>query len=220
MTMQNKTRRLTLMAMFTALAYIVMSVGRIPISSVDFLKYDPKDTILAIGGFILGPAPALLISFTVALIEMLTVSTTGLIGFLMNVISSVLFVCPAAALYRRRHSLRGAIAGLVIGVALSTCAMLLWNYCITPIYMGYPRQAVAEMLLPVFLPFNLIKGSVNAAITVLIYKPVSRALKKAGLMEAHSNDAARRENAQLASIGAAVLLVSCLIAILAIRGIL
>jgi len=48
MTVKSKTHRLTLMAMFAALAYIIMAVGRIPISSVDFLKYDPKDIILAI----------------------------------------------------------------------------------------------------------------------------------------------------------------------------
>ena len=65
MTVKNKTHRLTLMAMFAALAYIVMLVGRFPISSVDFLKYDPKDVILVICGFILGPTPALLVTVVV-----------------------------------------------------------------------------------------------------------------------------------------------------------
>ena len=52
--------------------------------------------------------------------------------------------------------------------------MMLWNYFLTPIYMGYPREAVAAMLPTVFLPFN-------ALITVLLYKPVIRALRKTGL---------------------------------------
>lgn len=34
--------------------------------------------------------------------------------------------------------------------------------------------AVAELLLPVFLPFNLLKGSLNTVLTLLIYKPVER----------------------------------------------
>ena len=220
MTTQNKTRRLTLMAMFAALAYIIMAVGRIPISSVEFLKYDPKDVILAICGFILGPVPAVLVTFVVALIEMITVSTTGVIGFIMNFLASVLFACPAAAMYRRRHTLRGAVAGLIIGVLLMTGAMLLWNYFITPLYMGYPRQSVAEMLVPVFLPFNLIKGGINAAVTMLVYKPVSRALKKSGLIESRPGSQAKQEAAHMVSIGAAVLLVSCILAILVIRGIL
>ena len=220
MNMENKTRRLTLMAMFAALAYIIMTVGRIPISSVEFLKYDPKDIFLAICGFILGPVPALLTTFVVALIEMITVSTTGIIGFIMNLLSSVTFVCPAAAMYRRRHSLRGAVGGLIIGILLTTAAMLLWNYFITPMYMGYPREAVAAMLVPVFLPFNLIKGTINAAITILVYKPVSRALKKSGLIESRPGTLAKKENAHLVTIGAVILLISCILAILVIKGIL
>lgn len=220
MSANNKTRRLTLMAMFAALAYVIMTVGRIPISSVEFLKYDPKDIFLAICGFTLGPVPALLVTFVVALLEMITVSTTGPIGFIMNLLSSALFVCPAASLYRRRHTLRGAVAGLIIGVVLTTGAMLLWNYFITPIYMGYPREAVAAMLAPVFLPFNLIKGFINAAITILVYKPVSRALKKSGLIESKPGAHVKKENAHVVMIGAVILLVSCILAILVIKGIL
>lgn len=172
-----RTRKLTLMAMFAAMAYLLMMVGRIPISSVDFLKYDPKDMVIAICGFVLGPAPALTVATVVALIEMLTVSTTGPIGFLMNLISSAMFVGGAALVYRRVHTLRGALMGLLLGIAMQTASMLLWNYLITPFYMGYPREAVAAMLIPVFLPFNLIKSALNAVITLLVYKPVSRAIK-------------------------------------------
>ena len=183
MNASNKTRKLTLMAMFAALAYIVMLVGRFPISSVDFLKYDPKDVILVICGFILGPMPALLVTFVVSAIEMLTVSSTGIIGLIMNVLSSAGFACTAAFVYKKRHSLRGAAVGLVLGALVMTALMLLWNYFITPYYMGMPREAVAAMLVPVFLPFNLIKSALNAAIAMLIYKPVSRALRQIGLTE-------------------------------------
>ena len=124
-------------------------------------------------------------------------------------------------MYRRRHTLRGAVGGLVIGVVLMTAAMLLWNYFITPIYMGYPREAVAAMLVPVFLPFNLIKGTINAAVTMLVYKPVSRALQRSGLIASGQASAQmKKENVHLVMIGAAVLLVSCILAILVIRGVL
>lgn len=62
--------------------------------------------------------------------------------------------------------------------------MLLWNYLITPIYMGYPREAIVELLIPAFLPFNLIKGGLNAAITMLLYKPVITALRHSRLLDA------------------------------------
>lgn len=219
MTTTQKTRRLTLMAMFAAMAYVIMAVGRFPISSVEFLKYDPKDVVLAISAFILGPMSGLAIAFAVALLEMLTVSTTGPIGFLMNLLSSAAFICPAAMMYKRRHTLRGAAAGLAVSVISATVLMLLWNYFVTPYYMGYPREAVAAMLVPVFLPFNLVKGSINAAVTMLVYKPVSRALKKAGLVELHAAARPLKRNAMGASLIAALVLVSCIFAVLIMRGI-
>ena len=219
MTVKNKTRRLTLMAMFAALAYIVMLVGRFPISSVDFLKYDPKDVILVICGFVLGPTPALLVTFVVSIIEMLTVSSTGLIGLIMNVLSSAGFACTAALVYKKRHSLRGAAVGLTLGALVMTALMLLWNYFITPYYMGMPREAVAAMLVPVFLPFNLIKSALNAAIAVLIYKPISRALHRAGLVEPAGSQTPERKSVLGAMLVAALVLVSCIFIVLIMRGI-
>ena len=219
MTLKNKTHRLTLMAMFAALAYIVMLVGRFPISSVDFLKYDPKDVILVICGFILGPMPALLVTFVVSAIEMLTVSSTGIIGLIMNVLSSAGFACTAAFVYKKRHSLRGAAVGLVLGALVMTALMLLWNYFITPYYMGMPREAVAAMLVPVFLPFNLIKSALNAAIAMLIYKPVSRALRQVGLTEPAGGQAPGKKSVMGAMLIAALVLVSCIFIVLIMRGI-
>ena len=64
-----------------------------------------------------------------------------------------------------------------------TGVMLLWNYLITPIYLGYPREAVVELLIPAFLPFNLLKGGINAALTLILYKHVVNTLRKAKLIE-------------------------------------
>lgn len=60
--------------------------------------------------------------------------------------------------------------------------MLLWNYLITPIYQKMPREAIVDLLLPVFLPFNAVKGGMNLAATLLLYKPVVTALRRAKLI--------------------------------------
>ena len=60
--------------------------------------------------------------------------------------------------------------------------MLLWNRLVVPVYQGTPRDAVADMLLPVFLPFNGAKSAINAVLTLLVYKPVARALRHAKLV--------------------------------------
>ena len=180
---KNRTKNLTTMAMLAALAFMITVVARIPIvAAAPFLNYDPKDIIIIIGGFIFGPSAAAMIALVVALLEMLTVSDTGIIGAAMNLVSSCSFACVAAVIYKKQHTIKGAVTGLISGIALMVLVMLAWNYLLTPIYMGYPREAVAAMLLPVFLPFNLVKGGLNAALTLLIYKPVVTTLRKAGLV--------------------------------------
>ena len=212
----DSTRKLTLAAMFAALAYIVMIVIHIRlVPSAPFLTYDPKDVILAICGFTLGPVAALMTGTVVSLLEMLTVSDTWLIGFVMNMLSTMSFVLPAAIFYKRWRTLRGAAAGLALGVVLAVAAMLLWNYFITPLYMGTPREAVAAMLLPVFLPFNLIKAALNAAVTMLIYKPVSRALKQVGLLKNQTSDVPQpKRQSLLAMLIAALVLAACILAVI------
>lgn len=176
----DRVKKLVQMGMFCAVAYLLMVVGRIPV--VMFLKYDPKDVAITVAGFIFGPLSAALISVVVSLVEMFTVSDTGVIGLVMNVLSTCAYVCTAAFIYKRLHTVKGAVIGLVTGGVLMTVVMLLWNYLVTPLYMGYPREAVAAMLLPVFLPFNLLKAGLNGAVTMLVYKPVVTALRKAGLL--------------------------------------
>lgn len=221
----SNTKKLTTLAMLAALAYLIMVVGRIPM--VLFLSYDPKDVIIAIGGFLFGPLEAFAISFVVSLIEMFTVSDTGIIGAVMNLVSTCSFACTAAIIYKKNHTLKGAIIGLLCGVVAMVVVMLLWNYLLTPIYIGYPREAVAAMLPTTFLPFNLIKGGLNAAITMLLYKPVVTTLRKAGL--APSSIARRDSQGSAAAagftmspgviLGSALVLVTCILFALVLAGV-
>lgn len=177
----SKTKKLSTTAMLCTLAYIAAAFGRIPI--VLFLKYDPKDVIIVIGGFLFGPLTSLAITVIVSVVQMFTTSTTGILGCLMNIISSCSFACTASLIYRKKHTLSGAMLGLFCGLSCQVLIMMLWNYLIAPIYMGYSREAVADLLLPAFLPFNLIKGGLNAALTMLLYKPVVTALRRSDLIE-------------------------------------
>jgi riboflavin transporter FmnP len=212
-----KTKKLVILAMFCAMAYVLMAVGRIPI--VLFLKYDPKDIIITIAGFLFGAPSALAVSFVVSLIEMLTLSDTGIIGFFMNVLSTASFACTAAVFYKRHHNLKGAIMGLIIGSVAMVVVMLLWNYLITPLYMGVSRQDVAALILPAFLPFNLIKGVLNAAITMLIYKPVVGTLTRMHLVEPHKGSAGMNAVDKITYIAICLfVLATCVLCFLVLAG--
>lgn len=213
--MKNRTRKLTLGAMLCAAAFAAAAVGRVPV--VLFLKYDPKDVVIALSGFMLGPAAAGAVASAASVLEMLCVGTTGVIGCMMNILSSCCFACTAAFIYQRRPGALGAGLGLIAGCAAMTGVMLLWNYWAVPLYMGQPRAEVAGLLLPVFLPFNLVKGALNGALAFLLYRPVWRALERAGLAPQES-PLEGKGNALLAcaAAGAAV---TCGVFLLAMHGV-
>ena len=143
--MNRQTKIMTATGMFCTLAYTATAVGRIPL--VLFLKYDPKDIVIVISGLIFGPLTAFMVTLTVSLIELFTISENGILGFLMNVISSCSFACTASLIYKRKPTLSGIRTGLFCGWGCMVTTMLLWNYIIAPIYMGCSREAVAELLL-------------------------------------------------------------------------
>lgn len=213
--MDNKTKKITTTAMLCAMAYIMAMIGRVPV--VLFLKYDPKDIIITLGGLIWGPLTALIVSVIVSLVQMFTTSSTGILGCIMNIISSCAFSCVAAFIYKKKRTLSGAVIGLVSGVISMSLVMLLWNYLIAPIYMGYPREEIAKLLLPAFLPFNLIKGSLNAGFTFLLYKPITTALRKSGYLQSVSNNEIKKPvGLWLLSI---MVIITCILLILSWNGI-
>lgn len=179
------TKTIVTVGMLCAIAFLAKLLSNvIPIAIAGFLEFDLKDVIIVIAGFVCGPLAAVAISVIVSLIEMVTISGTGPIGMIMNILSTCSFACVAAVLYKKNRSMKGAILSLVAGVLCMAVVMVLWNYLVTPLYMGVPRDVVVSMLLPVFLPFNLVKGGINATLTLLLYKPIVTALYRAHLVEA------------------------------------
>lgn len=210
----NSVKKIVLLAMLAAMAYLMVSLIRIPV--VLFLKYEPKDVIITISGFLFGPMASFLISVVVSLLEMLTISETGFIGCIMNLLSTCSFACTAALVYKKQHTLKGAIAGLALGSVLMVGAMLLWNWLITPWYIGVDRATVEGMLLPAFLPFNLLKAGLNSALTLSLYKPLATVLRKMGLVEATTQSSKRSKVGVY--LFAAALLITCILLLLVFQG--
>ncbi|MCL2045896.1 MAG: ECF transporter S component [Oscillospiraceae bacterium] len=213
-----RTKKLVTLAVLSTIAYVVMIILKFPV--VLFLSYEPKDAIIALGGFLYGPLAAMVMSIIVAFVEMVTVSTTWIYGAVMNALSSCTFACTAAFVYSKKRTIPGAAIGLVAGVAVTVPVMLLWNYTMVPLYMGVPRAVVKDMLVPTFLPYNLLKYSISGAITVLLFKPISLALEKAKLMPQYNTTETSSKRLNTGTIIVSTLvLVSCILFILSWRGI-
>lgn len=215
--MKMNVKKMVLIAMLAAVAYLLVCFIRIPVIPIlPFLNYEPKDVIITIGGFLMGPMTAFICSLVVSLVEMVTISTTGPIGCIMNLLSTCSFACIAALIYKKRHDLTGAILGLAAGSTTMVAAMLLWNWLITPLYMGYPREAVEALLIPAFLPFNLLKAGFNTALTLMLYKPLVSALRRTGLV---SGSPAQQQQSKVGIyLVGAVLLITCILLLLVLQG--
>ncbi|MBQ3284249.1 MAG: ECF transporter S component [Ruminococcus sp.] len=215
----DRLKALLCMAMLTALAVAADIFLRIP-GIGGFLTYEPKDVILTIGAFIFGPIAGLIMSLIVCLIEMVTVSTTGPIGLLMNFLASGVFVGVSAVIYWRKKTISRAIVGLIVGSLSMTVIMLLWNYIMTPIFMGVPREAVLEMFIPLLIPFNLLKAALNSALILFLYKGVVTALRKSRLIPVRENNDGekKRSNTILIVCISAVLVITLVLVMLIFAG--
>lgn len=214
----DKLRRLTAIAMFCALAYICMFVFRIKVS---FLTFDAKDAIIAIGSMFFGPLSALIMSALVAVLEFITVSDTGIYGCIMNFISSAAFSVTASLIYKYRRKLSGAIAGLAGAVVAVTACMMIANLLITPFYSGLSISDVGAMIPTLLLPFNLTKAFLNASLVLLLYKPVTRALRASGFIHmpvSQSHVQARKTTIIMTIVAALLVIVSILVLIILLNG--
>ena len=173
-------RRISLTAVFAALAFSAIFIFRFNVGA--FLTFDLKDSIITLSGLLLGAPTAFSVSLVVALLEFAVDNDTGWYGLIMNFASSATFSVVCALMYRYRKKLSGAILGLILAMLSMVLVMLALNLLITPMYTGFPRAQVIGMIPTLLLPFNVIKGSVNAALVLILYKPIRRALHIARLL--------------------------------------
>lgn len=166
-------------AMFASLAFVVSLVFRFPVM---FLTFDAKDAIITLAGFIFGPISALITSLLAATIE-LSISDTGIYGFIMNFTSSAVFSFTASIIYKYKRTFFGSVAAFYSASIILTLTMMGMNVLVTPYFMGVERSVVIDMLPTLFLPFNLAKALMNSAISMLLYKPVITSLRRAKLIK-------------------------------------
>lgn len=179
----NKLRRIALIAVFGALAYALMLVVHFKVS---FLTLDLKDAVIVLAGLYFGPGAALSLSVLIPLLELVSVSDTGLYGFLMNFISTATLSVTASLIYRYKRSLMGAILALLSAAAATVGIMMLFNLWVTPYYMGVPVETVKTMIPTLLLPFNAVKSCMNVGFVLLLYKPISTVMQKMKLIEKSS----------------------------------
>lgn len=215
-TKNSNLRVATGIGVFSTLAFITTLICKLIPSVGGFLSLDAKDAVIAIASFIYGPVAAPIISVIAALIEFLTISETGWYGLVMNIASSTAFSLVASVIYKYRRSFNGAIIAFATAIVSTTSVMLLLNIFVTPLYFGFPRSVVYDMLPTLILPFNFAKTLLNSAIALLLYKPVINAMRASGLVARSSYKTTFNRSSVLTLIIGGVSLVAALVVLLII----
>ena len=185
------TSTLVKLGLMTALS-LVMLLIRIPYPPAPFLVYDPADIPIYITAFAFGPAAGLVVTFMVSFIQAFLMGGDGIYGFLMHFIATGAFAVIVGLLYKRNKTRKTAIISIVLGVIVMTAIMCAMNLIVTPLYMGAPRSAVMAMIVPIIIPFNLLKGGLNGAVTFVLYKRISGILHSEGRsMRTESSESSR-----------------------------
>jgi len=167
-------RGIAVLGILTALSIILVLVARFPLFA-SYLEYEPGDIPILIGTFMYGPVVGLVLAAIVSLVQGLTVSAaSGFYGILMHFLATGTLVLVSGLIYAFRKTQKAAIVALSAGAVAEIAVMLGANLLITPLFLSWPRAEVVPLLLPVVLPFNLVKCAVNCTITFFIYKPISR----------------------------------------------
>ena len=201
MTQQQKTHRLAVSAMLTAVAavlqFLEFSIPLVP----SFIKLDFSDLPALLGTFSLGPVYGVAIQLVKNLLHLPFGSSAG-VGELSNFILGAVFVFVAGAIYKHSKSRKSALVGSVAGAAAMALISIITNYFIVyPAYVvlyNLPLDAIVGMyeailggvshvptenalfncLLVFNIPFALAMGLLDTALCVLIYKPLSPLLHR------------------------------------------
>jgi len=194
------TQRITKLAVFSALSYLLYMFVKFPLPMLfpAFLDIQISDVPALLAGFMMGPVSgAIVVAIKIAL--KLPFSTTGMVGELGDLIMGIAFVVPAAIIYHRFHTKKGAILSLAIGeICCIIVAIIVNRFVLIPFYaliFDGGMQAVAGMMKSLYqnitaqnlydyylwlavLPFNLLRCTLCALITFFMYKALSRMFDK------------------------------------------
>ncbi|MBQ6623172.1 MAG: ECF transporter S component [Mogibacterium sp.] len=171
------------LAMMTAISVVLLFI-RIPFPPAPFLEYDPADIPIYITSFAYGPIAGLIVTFVVCFIQAFMMGGNGIIGFLMHFIATGLVAVTIGTIYKRNKTKKNAATALIIGVLIATVVMCIMNLLLTPLFMGGDIRDVIKMIVPIIIPFNLLKAGLNSLATFLVYKKLSGFLHRESLKDA------------------------------------
>ena len=191
------TKNLVLMAMFSALAAVLMLWEfPIPFIAPNFYEIDLSEIPILVGSFIMGPVSGVIMEAIQIILKLLIKGTsTAYVGDFANFCIGVCLVVPASIIYQKHKTKKNAFIGMLVGTLFMAVAGVVLNYFVMiPFYVkafGMPLEAIIgagakiqplvtnklSFTIVCVAPFNIVKGIIVSLVTALIYKHISAFVK-------------------------------------------
>lgn len=195
----TSARYLAICGIMSALAAVLMFFEIPLFFAPPFYEIDFSEVPVMIGTFTLGPTAGVIIELVKVLLKLVMKGTsTAFVGDLANFIVGCSMIVPASVIYYFKKTKKNALIGMIVGTAVMT----VFGSAFNAIYLlpkfsqlyGLPLEqvvamgtavngninSVTTMVLFAVVPFNILKGGLVTAITMLLYKHISPILKSFG----------------------------------------
>lgn len=189
----SNTRTITMTGMLAAISYILAFLEfPVPLSPA-FARMDLSDFPALIGAFAFGPLCGLMIELVKNGLQLFSTSTGG-VGELANFLMGGSYVLAAGLFYKRNKTKKNAaIAWILASIVMGITAALTNYFILLPMFEAFMPldQVIAsfgafipfirtklDVVLFNAFPFNLLKGLVIGALTMLVYKRLTPILKE------------------------------------------
>ena len=193
------TKLIARTAVFAAISIVLYTVPflkfSLPIFPA-FLEIHLDEIPAFLAGFAYGPLSGFLVILLKTVVKLPLTGTAG-VGELADFIYSVAFVLPAAFIYKKHRTLKGAfvsigVATVVQIVASSLCTTFIMLDMYSKLY-HLPKAVILSMcqkinpaikdlglpfLFMVALPFNALKDAIVVVVTMILYKRLRLLFKK------------------------------------------
>ena len=192
------TRQVAAISIQSALSVLLYLFVKFPLPIFpSFLDIHVSEIPALISSFMYGPYVGSIIIFVRFLFKLPTTMTGG-VGEVADLIIGLSLVITSSLIYRKNRTLKGAVISMLCGIGVSTVVACLVNYFILiPAYIylaNLPLSAIlgACSMIPGInesnylymyvlggaLPFNLTRFILVFILTFILYKKVSRIIRK------------------------------------------
>ena len=183
----NKTRHLTIIALLSAISFVLMIFPQFPIlPGASFLKIDFSIVPVLLGTLLLGLKQGYTILILRSVLKLL-LNNEGpgdLIGIPMNIMGMAVFMTIIVLVMRRTKLSKGQFMwGTVLGTIGLTLVMVILNYIyavpLYAIFANFDIKATIGMgryLLWMVVPFNLIEGVILGVVSGAVFFSFQRVL--------------------------------------------